>query len=344
MGRSTPFRSTDRRLEVLGSPNIPPAPSTPVPGDSDVLLPPASPDQPSLPAVPRIRHSHPTVRVITPINTSEHPLASGSDYLSPPNRHRPRPAVPTPLTLDLPTRADVLAMDAIARAEQSGLRGGWVMNLEAGGRAYRKSTDSEMVDIDLEGGKGEVFGSPRVSGQNMVEKHSPRLISTRSPSPAEMTPRATSREEATPVPPSVLAATKALRGSSPKEMNSGTIPVDHVDGEVRHAGPLGRTTRESSVMSLDSHDGLLDANSHSHSHSQVRRSDPPVTMTEAEDDGRPSMRSVGSGVKVGKVGPEVDAGREDSMEEVSLDAVGGQEGKGVVVEEVGRHNVLGTVR
>ena len=131
------------------SPQIEP-PSTPIPGDSDVLLPPASPERPT-------RSKRP-VRVITPV--ASHPLepVSGRDLglLTPPDRQRrkPRPP-PAPTQLDLPTRADVQAMSAIAQAEASGLRGGWVMNVDAGRR--EKRNEAEMVDIDLEAGQRETL-------------------------------------------------------------------------------------------------------------------------------------------------------------------------------------------
>ncbi|TYJ55037.1 hypothetical protein B9479_004260 [Cryptococcus floricola] len=180
------------------SPRLAAQPTTPVPRDSDVLLPPSSPEQ----QIPKIRHPAPSpVRVITPLtSTTEHPLkagGSGSGYLSPPTNSPPRsrrrnqpPPAPAPAALDLPTRADIQAMSAIAQAETAGLRGGWVMNLDtSAGNAQRRSTlnnlplpypirsshsshsssgrpsldTSEMVDIDLEGGKAERFGSPKMT-------------------------------------------------------------------------------------------------------------------------------------------------------------------------------------
>ena len=322
---------------MLGSPNIPPAPSTPVPGDSDVLLPPTSPDQPSIPIVPRIRQSQPKVRIITPISNFEHPLASNSGYLSPPthspSRSLSRPNVPTPTALDLPTRVDVQAMHAIARAEHSGLRGGWVMNLDAGGRAPGKSIDNEMVDIDLEGGKGEVFGSPRISVEEAVEaERSPRLISTRSPSPAEWTPRAASRDEASPIPPSVLAATTALRRPSPITNHTDTLPrinmaEEERDREVIRSRP-GQTRRDSSVRSMDSYDGPLEIQDASRRNSSWS----VPTETAVEHAVRPTVRLVGSSVKATKRG-----GSLEGMEEVNLTGKGGGgKGSGVAGVTVGQ--------
>ena len=78
--------------------------------------------------------------------------------LTPPERLRrkARPP-PAPTQLDLPTRADVQAMSAIAQAEASGLRGGWVMNIDAGRR--EKRNEAEMVDIDLEAGHAQPNGT-----------------------------------------------------------------------------------------------------------------------------------------------------------------------------------------
>ncbi|WRT63436.1 uncharacterized protein IL334_000341 [Kwoniella shivajii] len=169
-------------IPVLASPSIPAAPGTPVPHDSDVLLPPSSPDQPP---IPKIRHPIPSaIRIITPIApANDHPLkatTSASGYLSPPSRSPPRyrrkEPLPVPSPIDLPTRADVQAMSAIAQAEKSGLRGGWVMSLDtSAGNASRRSSrispnsnsEAEMVDIDLEGGKLERIGSPRMSDAEM---------------------------------------------------------------------------------------------------------------------------------------------------------------------------------
>lgn len=72
-----------------------------------------------------------------------------------PVRRTPAPA-PAPQPLDLPTRADVQAAEAVASAEARGLRGGWVMSMEAmaGQHHYssasasssRRSTISTLAD------------------------------------------------------------------------------------------------------------------------------------------------------------------------------------------------------
>ncbi|KAL7418962.1 Cell wall assembly regulator [Cryptotrichosporon argae] len=254
------------------SPQLPPhAPPTPVQADVDSLLPPTSPDQPPL---PRIQPPSPVapVRILTAV--SDHPLADAdvgdpclprlrgpdSGFLSPPTgRSPPRNSrrtsqplvpVPAPASLDLPTRADVQAAQAVAQAEASGLRGGWVMNLDtSAGAASRRiprggasDMDAEMVDIDLEGGRGERFGSPRMSDadaeRQAVEErlalaglehrrrspvHMGITIPSRTPSPlstdrsapstpgygsdAEQTPRAASREPFVPAVPGVPTPT-----------------------------------------------------------------------------------------------------------------------------------------
>ncbi|WVW81560.1 hypothetical protein I302_103555 [Kwoniella bestiolae CBS 10118] len=292
-------------IPVLGSPSIPAGPGTPVPHDSDVLLPPASPEQPP---IPKIRHPAPSpVRVITP--ATDHPLkapTSASGYLSPPSRSPPRSRrrepLPIPSPIDLPTRADVQAMAAIAEAEKSGLRGGWVMNMDvsAGNAARRASRtpggEAEMVDIDLEGGRAEKFGSPRMSDAEMERqreeeklalaglehRRSPVLIQSRTPSPlsressfdetssvtgSEKTPRALSRgaEGLISVPPSVIAATQSIR-PPPRAANNSELNIRTFINEDERDRPVirgtssrpGRKERESSVVSMTSQDELLD--------------------------------------------------------------------------------------
>lgn len=369
----------DRLISVFTSTVAPQPPGTPVPRDSDSLLPPASPDHNTIGPIPRIQHPSPSkspIRVITPITTTtEHPLKAnrnggGSEgFLSPPTLSPPRPGkrnartppAPAPSPLDLPTRADVQAMSAIARAETSGLRGGWVMNLDtSSGSAhrraqaataaaaiplpfsapnsrttspnlpnmspnpYRHSLDAEMVDIDLEGGKAERFGSPHMSDvehERQLEEEklslaglehrrspltSPQLGSSSnfsrpvSPSPLGMgigmgmgpdnatisnpydydepTPRALPREEAafTTIPPSVMAATNALRRPPPTanpydaSVTNGTSgggfrsitpePVEREQDIIRGSRRISmpRAQRESSIASEHSQDGLLD--------------------------------------------------------------------------------------
>ncbi|KAK4689095.1 hypothetical protein P7C73_g1021, partial [Tremellales sp. Uapishka_1] len=288
-------------IPVIGSPQIAQThrgPQTPIPGDDSALLPPSSPDQPSV--IPKIHHPTPSaVRIITPLaTTSDHPLKPrDTGLLSPPSHSPPRqsrrrlsnPHIPIPATLDLPTRADVQASQAVAQAEQSGLRGGWVMSLDASlgaaaRRTPRHSGEEEMVDIDLEGGKLEKFGSPRMSLEDRERQReeeklavspvehrrgsaSPILLQTRIPSPlsreasfegqsvAEKTPTGTHASfEAnmnTPVPSSVLAAASASRKKAEAE------DVDR-HGRSLGGGNGGRTMRESSVVSMDSNDGLLE--------------------------------------------------------------------------------------
>lgn len=71
-----------------------------------------------------------------------------------PVKRSPVPA-PAPLPLDLPTRADVQAAEAVASAESRGLRGGWVMSMEAlpgqhqqqsSAASSRRSTVSTLAD------------------------------------------------------------------------------------------------------------------------------------------------------------------------------------------------------
>lgn len=95
--------------------------------------------------------------------------------------------------LDLPTRSDVVAATAVAEAEESKLRGGWIMGPQVvdqvedhrssfekklppapgggGGPSSVEAISVGMVDVDLEGGMGERFGnnSNNGSARNSVE-------------------------------------------------------------------------------------------------------------------------------------------------------------------------------
>lgn len=273
----------------MGSPHVQPPP-TPTPEDSDVLLPPSSPDMSSSSRIPKIRHPPPSpVRIITPVTSNDHPLKS-SDLLSPPTnapqpRQKRRSVAPAPTPLDLPTRADMQAMSAISIAETSGLRGGWIMNTDTSASSahrrsqasssmsagssrssaanYRQSLDAEMVDIDLEGGKSDSFGSPRMSSEEHLAQQradhlamapvehrrmspitSPLHSRPTSPSPLSIetvafdfdnTPRATPREESmnmSGVPsPSGFAASSLIR--PPPRLGS------HSDRGMRATTPDG---------------------------------------------------------------------------------------------------------
>lgn len=166
-------------------------------------------------------------------------------------------------------------MSAIAQAEASGLRGGWVMNMDPGINARMRQDD--MVDIDLEGGRGDKFGSPRPSDEQMerlreVEKMS---LAGRYRTPSPML-RSSSLEipgqsgSVTPVRTQSHQGFSAqgLRRpppiASPSDVSTRRFggPDDERDAPVLRAGSraLSRTERESSVfseMSETSQDGLL---------------------------------------------------------------------------------------
>ena len=210
---------------MIGSPQLEP-PSTPIPEDSDILLPPASPEQPS-----RLSAKKPNRNLLTP-----------------PDSRRRRAPPPAPTPLDLPTRADVQAMSAIAEAEASGLRGGWVMNIDT--RRPRHSQDEEMVDIDLEGGRAQKFGAnwdraaEDRSGYPLIHARTPSPLS-RGPS-VEEPPIASGTMDTLRQPP-VARSAEPLRTRKADEDRDGVV--------VRNAP---RTERESSVVSTGSQDGLLD--------------------------------------------------------------------------------------
>lgn len=265
-----------------------------MPADSDALLPPSSPEHPSV-QFAKMKQKVP-VRIITPIaSASDHPLQGrpssssamsdrdlGSGYLSPPDARRPKAPPPVPTSLDLPTRVDIQAVSAIAQAEASGLRGGWVMNMDPGINARRmRNPEHDMVDIDLENGRGEKFDSPRPSNEQMqrlreVEKMSlanmdPRYSRSPSPllrsssleipgQPSSITPIRTGSHQGFSAqglrrPPPIASPVESARrfGATDDERDA---PVYRASG----SRGLNRTERESSVfseMSETSQDGLL---------------------------------------------------------------------------------------
>lgn len=259
-------------------------PSTPTPGDNESLLPPSSPDVNS---VPRILHpSHSPMRTITPLaSTAEHPLKT--DFLSPPARKSSkgpkRPAPPAVTQIDLPTRADVQAAQAVARAEASGLRGGWVMNLDTSvGSAHRRtlspthrvspSMDAEMVDIDLEGGRQESFGTAAMTAQELEKQReedrlsmagvehrrdsrSPVLLgSSRSPSPLAVNPSAeVPAQDTARSSPSSVSTQKGpgSRVQSPVSASGSQSPsfANLASSSVRRPPPVGAFSESPRILS-----------------------------------------------------------------------------------------------
>lgn len=325
---------TPSRAQQLTRPDVTSPKGPPSPGDHESLLPPSSPEAP-VPAIfvpNQLGGPSPTAaRQITPLaTTSDHPLKPDNDLLSPPARSLPgqkrqskRVPPPAPVALDLPTRADVQAAQAVARAEATGLRGGWIMNLDTStGAAQRRthnvspSLDAEMVDIDLEGGRQESFGTPRmraVDHERQAEddrlsqlgiEHrrtggtlSPQLLAmSRTPSPlsrnqsfdrtqgASGVHSASSSSTAggppsrdslsTPPPGSVAAAASSLIREPPRVVDSprsrspagGDVEREIIRGNAarrrssvtpQREDSSGGRTRDNSLLSADSHDGLL---------------------------------------------------------------------------------------
>lgn len=309
------------------------------------------------------------VRIITPIATApDHPLQGGpssssavsdrdlgSGYLSPPDGRRSKAPPPAPTPLDLPTRVDIQAMSAIAQAEASGLRGGWVMNMDPGINARRmRNGDNDMVDIDLEGGRAEKFGSPRPSDEQMkrlqdVEKMSLSNLDrrySRSPSPLL-------RSSSLEIPGQPGSITPIRTGSqqgfsaqglrrpppiaSPSDLGRRFgAPDDERDAPVYRASGnrgLKRGDREDSVvstMSETSQDGLMNSlPSRTASPALSETANSPITITGGS--ARSSMerrryvrRATGERVNQAGAGEEDDvAGLEGDMEEVSLEGGGG---------------------
>lgn len=203
-----------------------------------------------------------------------------------------------PTAIDLPTRADVQAMSAIADAEASGLRGGWIMNIDPGNAARRQRTgENEMVDIDLEGGKGEKFGSPRISAEDMErlreeeklslagieQRNSPRMMYSRTPSPL-------ARNGSLEIPvlspssgigmghPAGFESVSPLKRPPPIATYSDSSMRKHGTADEDRDTPVvrdrvaSRSVRESSIFSESSQDGLLEVRSRPPS-----RSSSPVT-------------------------------------------------------------------
>lgn len=270
--------------------------SHPDPDEDEVpLFPPASPDQTIIPRV-----SHPAAtpsRITAAISAaSSHPLkeGSGSQFLSPPARtssggakqqKRRRPPPPAPSQLDLPTRADVQASQAVAQAEATGLRGGWVMNLDtsagAAGRRLRTHTispslDAEMVDIDLESGRGDAFGTPPMIAEDIErqaeedrlslagiehrrDSRSPVLLAmSRTPSPLsrnhsyDNVPNPSSDRATTPTPKGSYTSPTGTPPRKPSLPMSTVIrpppPVGEYGTPIRGHSPTPELDREREVI------------------------------------------------------------------------------------------------
>jgi hypothetical protein len=270
------------------------------------------------------------------------------------------------------------------------------MNLstpDASRRAYPDSNgyggnhDNEMVDIDLEGGKGEKFGSPRMSledeekqreeerisalGLEHRRSRSPGLIHTRTPSPlsrhtsldedqknvnrqddydySDKTPKASLNIGGTgsSVPASIIAATNALRKPPPiaHSSTSGSRPNSpglgggfgmtrtRTDEERENTTGRLRGERESSILSVDSQEGLLNGKPES---SFSRSSTPPIGMTMLDSplsatttrggsgmggmggSARSSLSMDGNPNGKGRAGWREEKSLEDGMEDISL--------------------------
>lgn len=241
-------------------------------------------------------------------STDDHPLKADSDYLSPPTaaqaRKQKRPPPPRPVMIDLPTRADVQAAQAVALAEESGLRGGWVMNLDtslgaaqrrARGHGVSPSLDAEMVDIDLEAGRGDLFGAASLTAAELEKQRDEDRLSlagieqrrgsgSRSPSLLNMVahraPSPLARSTAASPPSGIVTPTNPEAGlpsplirspasaSNPTNPNSIRVPpaarspspaVPDQEREIVRAGSRrGSTVVRERENSVDSRAGLLE--------------------------------------------------------------------------------------
>jgi len=162
------------------------------------------------------------------------------------------------------------------------------MNMDPGVNARRQKPDNEMVDIDLEGGRGEKFGSPRISAEDMErlreeeklslagieQRNSPRLMPySRTPSPLarggslEIPGLPSSSGIGMGLPQGFEGASPLKRPppiatySDPSMRRHGTQDEDRDTPVLRSDRVMSRTVRESSVFSESSQDGLLDVRS-----------------------------------------------------------------------------------
>lgn len=89
-------------------------------------------------------------------------------------RQHVRTASNAPEPFDLPTRTDVIAVEAVAAAEGKNLRGGWVMsNLlpersEPGSTTPAVAVGAEYRDVDLEAGPSALFHEEKPAGSGTL--------------------------------------------------------------------------------------------------------------------------------------------------------------------------------
>jgi hypothetical protein len=227
------------------------------------------------------------------------------------------------------------------------------MNIDPGINARRvRHADSEMVDIDLEGGKGEKFGSPRVSVEEMerlreeeklslagIEHRSPGLYPTRTPSPLSRNHSLEIPGQNTLPPRQGAGSSSVLRRPPPIASHPDSTvrryPQDEEPSVYRNGVVPGmsrdlRRERESSVFSehsQNSQDGLLDERGVPSRSVSPTFSEPvasPVTIT-GPDSPRQSVESKRPlhlrKHTAEKIGHDVEGleGLEGEMQEVSLD-------------------------
>ncbi|BEI81728.1 hypothetical protein CcaverHIS002_0208880 [Cutaneotrichosporon cavernicola] len=261
--------------EVAASPEH--SPAIPQEGDdSQTLLPHASRE---VSAIPRILHPKGTP---SRMKTTNHPLESptpgsptpsgtsnqGTDYLVPPshrsssNRQQQRRSRPPPpaAVLDLPTRADVQAAQAVANAEARGMRGGWVMSLDASsGVTNRRKTHNISPSLSTPRwstltsrvGEWRGFGTPPMSAiEEEKQSHEDKLSmapieqrrDTRSPSllgmsrtPSPFAPQSTPPQTRPPSRP----GSNANSPPQPQRQGSGSqrLPSSSSSSEAHGRGP-----------------------------------------------------------------------------------------------------------
>lgn len=162
--------------------------------------------------------------------------------------------------LDLPTRADVQAAEAVHQAEQSGLRGGWVMNLDTSAAAAQRRPHDSMVNIDLEDGRQEDFGAAQMRSEDVARQ---RIEDRLAYAGIEHRRSAGSTPVAgTPVDASAPLSRGSTGNTTPRESAyatpSGTPPLSSLTGvasAIRRPPPIADQPRAHSPVTGDSQTG-----------------------------------------------------------------------------------------
>lgn len=164
------------------------------------------------------------------------------------SRHSHTASLP-PKPVDLPTRSDVIAAEAVAIAEEQHLRGGWVMGgLTTEGRSYSEVETKDasdgtgrklsMVDVDLEEGLGERFGKRLMDGNNVENGTGGMLSPSPRPSLSSFFVRRSSDGRLSPLPQE-LPLPMSLPPTPPQSFSP---PPSNIELPSRMKSPLNIST------------------------------------------------------------------------------------------------------